>query len=62
MISKLKLDKRLTNLIWKINILSEKRDILMSKSELSNKDNVDFLNISKELDELINYLRYDMGE
>ena len=34
----------------------------MSKSELSNKDNVDFLNISKELDELINYLRYDMGE
>lgn len=62
MISKLKLDKRLTNLIWKINVLSEKRDILMSKSELSNKDNVDFINITKELDELINYLRYDMGE
>jgi hypothetical protein len=62
MISKLKLDKRMTNLIWKINILSEKRDMLMSKSELSNKDNVDFVNITKELDELINYLRYDMGE
>lgn len=62
MISKLKLDKRLTNLIWKINILSEKRDMLMSKSELSNKDSIDLINIIKELDELINYLRYDMGE
>lgn len=62
MLSKLKLDKRLTNLIWKINILSEKRDKLKSKSELSNKDNSDFVKITNELDELINYLRYDMGE